>query len=80
MSLIKKELPLQAPNTAGDQFQKKLQAFYDKSSADFEALLTLQTEMARLFGSIVEFFAEDPKKATPDEFFVNFSTFLTKLA
>eukprot|EP01134_Creolimax_fragrantissima_P007079 CFRG7079T1 len=79
MNLVKKEIPLQVPKSPGDRFQEKLTNFLETANSQLDTLLEKEATMTTEFNNIVEFFAEDPKKSTPDEFFAYFNTFLTKL-
>eukprot|EP00124_Ichthyophonus_hoferi_P003986 Ihof_evm1s391 gene=Ihof_evmTU1s391 len=57
----------------------QLYEFYKVAKAKFDLMKEQNADMTKAFMDTVVYFAEDTKKASPDEFFANFTQFLASL-
>ncbi|KAJ3283018.1 Dishevelled associated activator of morphogenesis 2 [Borealophlyctis nickersoniae] len=78
-SELEKEVKLPGSGVKGDKFNDNVKAFLDANRSTLEDLKTRKQEMEALFKSMVEFFGEEPKTATPETFFAVFSGFIHSL-
>lgn len=60
-----------------DQFGTVMREFYREATRQFEHVSKLRKNATEAFEAAVKFYAEDPAKAQPDEFFDIFKRFMT---
>ncbi|KAJ3049045.1 Diaphanous [Rhizophlyctis rosea] len=75
------ENDLKAPPSGvkGDKFHETIKAFVDSNKSTFDTLKQQKADMEQAFKSVVEYFGEDVKSATPEAFLGTFAAFVRSL-
>eukprot|EP01134_Creolimax_fragrantissima_P001983 CFRG1983T1 len=76
ISKIKQELEVKREIVDGDKYMQVASSFYETAQLQFDTLTENFERMNRSFLDTVAYFGMDAKKASPDDFFEIFDTFL----